>query len=633
MSTAIDLAGALHEAVLYSAPDELAERLVPRLLPSLHEGAPVVAVLDETTRAELRRALGDAAEQVAFPDPAVVHRVPPFTVAARWARLSRRVSTPTGRATVVGQHVEGLPGCGENHWARLDIALNVAVVGLPITVLCPYRNDDPVLARVEATHPRLVTATGMVSSGSYRPPVEALVEYPPPPPPELGPFAAELSFGAEELGDLRHLVAEVVGRSGAAPDRVADLVLAVNEIGSNSIEHGAGQGRLRLWVTDEAVTAEVADGGTADLPFPGMVAPPAVGARGRGLWLASELCDVLQVWSDTKGTVVRLRMDHERPSSAQAGRGQIGRSPQLPCQVSPGSIVIRPLPEFSASGGQVIGSTATARPRPGWSSGVKTCTQPNAGSAHTSTPPCGPEQPVAHELVAGGGHAAAERVVQHQALERAAVAEVGVPVDRNGRTGGQAARERECRGGGELQRAVVGGGVADPDVGVGTDAERHGGRTDVGDGVGDGEPVGRHGVADLGGQRHRPAGLRRDPRRQGDRVRGPVDDVVEGVAQQAVDGVAGGRLVQRELLGCALPGPPTTRSAVRPGHEHGAGAARGAAVEREGLDVGQAVRGERAQARADLRHDRADLARGDLVLLAGEGKGSHVAHANARRRP
>ena len=144
----------------------------------------------------------------------------------------------------------------------------------------------------------------MVSSGSYRPPVEALVEYPPPPPPELGPFAAELSFGAEELGDLRHLVAEVVGRSGAAPDRVADLVLAVNEIGSNSIEHGAGQGRLRLWVTDEAVTAEIADGGTADLPFPGMVAPSAVGVRGRGLWLA------LGAVATPAGCVERHRRGH-----------------------------------------------------------------------------------------------------------------------------------------------------------------------------------------------------------------------------------------------------------------------------------------------------------------------------------
>ena len=46
-------------------------------------------------------------------------------------------------------------------------------------------------------------------------------------------------------------------------------------------------------------------------PFPGMVAPAAAGIRGRGLWLASELCDVMQVWSDGEGTVVRLRMDHE----------------------------------------------------------------------------------------------------------------------------------------------------------------------------------------------------------------------------------------------------------------------------------------------------------------------------------
>jgi anti-sigma regulatory factor (Ser/Thr protein kinase) len=313
VSTAIDLAGATHEAILYSAPDELAQRLVPHMLSSLDEGAPVVAVLDASTRAEVRRVLGDAAEHVEFPDPAVVHRVPPFTVATRWARLSRRVSTATGRATVVGQHVEGLPGCGENHWARLDIALNVAVVGLPITVLCPYRTDDRELARVEATHPRIATAAGLVTSGSYRQPTEALVEFPPPPPPELGPPAAELAFTADELADLRHLVAEVAGRGTVAPDRVADLVLAVNEIGSNSIEHGPGSGRLRLWVTTDDVVAEIVDRGTADLPFPGMIAPTTTGIRGRGLWLASELCDVMQVWSDGDGTVIRLRMDRDTP--------------------------------------------------------------------------------------------------------------------------------------------------------------------------------------------------------------------------------------------------------------------------------------------------------------------------------
>jgi anti-sigma regulatory factor (Ser/Thr protein kinase) len=200
---------------------------------------------------------------------------------------------------------------GESHWARLDIGLNVAVIGLPITVLCPYRADDRGLARVQATHPWLVTSDGSIASDRYLPPTEALVEFPPPPPPDLGPPVAELAFATAELGTLRHLVAEVADRAGTAPDRVADLVLAVNEIGSNSVEHGPGRGRLRLWVTDDSVVAEVADPGTADMPFPGMVAPPTAGARGRGLWLASELCDVMQVWSDAGGTLIRLRMDHE----------------------------------------------------------------------------------------------------------------------------------------------------------------------------------------------------------------------------------------------------------------------------------------------------------------------------------
>jgi anti-sigma regulatory factor (Ser/Thr protein kinase) len=311
MSSAAPTAGAVHEAVLYSAPDELARRLGPRLRSSLADDAPVVAVLDDATRAEVRRVLGPDADRVDFPDPAEVHRLPPFTVAMRWARLSREVRGPRAQAIVVSQHVPGLPEHGENHWARLDIGLNVAVIGLPIAVLCPYRADDRTLSRVQATHPLLDTAGGATTSDGYRSPAEALVEYPPPPPPDLGAPAAELAFGALELGLLRHLVAEVAARGGLAPERVADLVLAVNEIGSNSVEHGPGHGRLRIWVTGDRVVAEVADSGRIDLPFPGMVAPPPSGARGRGLWLASELCDVMQVWSDADGTVIRLRMDHE----------------------------------------------------------------------------------------------------------------------------------------------------------------------------------------------------------------------------------------------------------------------------------------------------------------------------------
>lgn len=303
------LGGAQHEAVLYSTPDELARRLAGRLAPALDDGGPVVAVLDETTRAEVRRALGPDAQRVEFPDPAAVHRVPAFTVAVRWARLGRQVRGVAGRAVVVGQHVADLPGCEGTYWARLDIGLNVAVAGLPIDVLCPYPADHEHLPRVHATHPHLTTAGGPVASAGYRTPTDAVIDYPAPPPPDLGPPAAELAFTVVELPGVRALVDEVGRRSGIDRGRVADLVLAVNEIGSNSLEHGPGHGRARLWADAHGVTVDVADPGLTSLPFPGMIPPATTGLRGRGLWLASELCDVLQLWSDVDGTLVRLRMD------------------------------------------------------------------------------------------------------------------------------------------------------------------------------------------------------------------------------------------------------------------------------------------------------------------------------------
>jgi anti-sigma regulatory factor (Ser/Thr protein kinase) len=150
----------------------------------------------------------------------------------------------------------------------------------------------------------VLSAAGPVPNAAYRPPEEAVLDHPQPPPPDLGRPVSELHFRAADLGGLRHLVAGTAAAGGLGPDRVADVVLAVNEIASNSVEHGPGSGRLRLW-TGDGLVAEVADAGRMRQPFPGMVLPPPAGARGRGLWLASELSDVLQVWTDD-GTVVRM---------------------------------------------------------------------------------------------------------------------------------------------------------------------------------------------------------------------------------------------------------------------------------------------------------------------------------------
>ncbi|MEJ3657375.1 ATP-binding protein [Actinomycetes bacterium KLBMP 9759] len=295
---------AAHEAVLHRSPEELAARLAPRIEAALGGDDHVIAVLDDTHRDALRETLGADAASVTFPDPAAVHSVPGFTVAARWARTARARSG----ALIIGQHVESLPVAEPAYWARLDIALNVAISGLPVTVLCPYRVDSPELPRVLATHPMINGVDGPARSPSFRAPPEALIDFPPPPPPDLGPPIARMAFAASTLAGVRRLTERVGEAAGLSDERVADLVLAVNEIASNSIEHGPGSGVLRFWTGADLVAEVTDDGAGLTIPFPGIALPPPEGVRGRGLWLASELCDVLQVWSDAGSTVIRMAM-------------------------------------------------------------------------------------------------------------------------------------------------------------------------------------------------------------------------------------------------------------------------------------------------------------------------------------
>jgi anti-sigma regulatory factor (Ser/Thr protein kinase) len=295
----------VHEGVPYASGERLAAELAEPVSAAVSAGGPVVAVLEAANRAALAEALGPAAAGVEWLEPEEVHRVPAFTVAMRWARLTRRAPRPEQRTTVIAQHTE-LPWLDPGYWARLDAALNVALADLPITMLCACREDGD-LELLRATHSALRVGGSSLPSDTRRDPVQVVTEYPPPPPPDLGTPLAELAFTLTSLPAVRRLVAATAPAMGLDGERSADLVLAVNEIATNSVEHGPGAGRLRLWAREgPGMVAEVHDVGRMDVPFPGLVAPPPSGERGRGLWLASELSDVLQVWSGHTGTTVRL---------------------------------------------------------------------------------------------------------------------------------------------------------------------------------------------------------------------------------------------------------------------------------------------------------------------------------------
>ena len=83
-------------------------------------------------------------------------------------------------------------------------------------------------------------------------------------------------------------------------------MLATHEVATNSIRHGGGEGTLRVWHEDDMVVCEVRDRGRLDQPLAGRARPALEDEGGWGLWLANQLCDLVQIRTLPDGNVVRL---------------------------------------------------------------------------------------------------------------------------------------------------------------------------------------------------------------------------------------------------------------------------------------------------------------------------------------
>ena len=120
--------------------------------------------------------------------------------------------------------------------------------------------------------------------------------------------ADQFTFDLSTLPALRRFVAARGTELGLDGDRISDLILAVNELGTNSVRHGGGYGVVRLWQERGDVVAEVRDHGCIHDPLAGRERPAVDRLGGRGLWLVNQFWDLVQVRSTAQGCVVRVRM-------------------------------------------------------------------------------------------------------------------------------------------------------------------------------------------------------------------------------------------------------------------------------------------------------------------------------------
>jgi anti-sigma regulatory factor (Ser/Thr protein kinase) len=302
------MTGFHHEAVFYVGEDDYLAGLLDDIVEAVDGDGAVLVAVSEAKRRLLQDALGDRVERVQFADMERLGRNPACIIPA-WREFVRE----SGPGPVVGVGEPVWPGRSDAELVecrRHESLLNLAFDGLrEWRLLCPYDAEalDPaVLEDARRNHPHLVESNIRRRSERYAEPRAILAWDDALPPPSRQP--AELEFTDRDLALVRAFVTERARGAGFDPHRLSDLVLAVNELATNSMRHGGGHGVLRTWEEDGTFLFEVHDGGWIDDPLAGRERPADVRGGGRGLWLVNHLCDLVQVRSSLAGNVVRLHM-------------------------------------------------------------------------------------------------------------------------------------------------------------------------------------------------------------------------------------------------------------------------------------------------------------------------------------
>jgi anti-sigma regulatory factor (Ser/Thr protein kinase) len=317
--------GFLHKAMLYGGDEEFVTGVMPFVTEAVRDGSATLVAVAPDKIERLRAELGDDADGVLFVDM--------FDLGANPARI-----IPAWHDFVDANDGRPLRGVGEPIWPGRDGAhlvecqlhealLNVAFDGTAsFELLCPYDVTTlahDVITAAHHTHPIVRNGQGEQHSDSYASEWDATAIFASSlPPPAERP--TELRFTTGPLHDLRSFVDEQARRAGVADARVGDTVLAANEIASNSLLHGGGAGVVRTWRDNGTFVCEIRDHGHIADVLVGRKRPPQQDTAGRGVWMANQLCDLVQVRSSELGTAIRLHVLVDGCSSIESAEPTSG---------------------------------------------------------------------------------------------------------------------------------------------------------------------------------------------------------------------------------------------------------------------------------------------------------------------
>jgi anti-sigma regulatory factor (Ser/Thr protein kinase) len=303
-----------HIGLFYRTGDEYATAVAGFLRDGLAAGEPALAAVSAASITLIRDALGAAARDMEFADMAAMGRNPAWIIP--W------VQAFTGRHS--GRRVRYV---GEPIWAsrtraelreatKHEALINLAFAAADADILCPYDTaalDAAVIADARQTHPLLLSDGVPEESPGYAVPslIPSSCSLPLPAPPH---DAMSLTYRSN-LSEVRALVFRHAMDAGLTQSRANDLVLAVSEVAANTLRHTQSEGTLDIWHDQNEIVCEVHDEGTITDPLAGRRLPAPNASGGHGLWLVHQVCDLVELRSDSSGTTVRMHMAI-RPAAA-----------------------------------------------------------------------------------------------------------------------------------------------------------------------------------------------------------------------------------------------------------------------------------------------------------------------------
>lgn len=297
-----------HELYPYEGEPAFLQGAMSFIDDALSADETVLVAVSEDKQDMLRRALGRTAarERLSFVDTGALGRNPGRLIPAWQEWIAKSVS-------------DGLPvrGISESPWGTATPAergelryhewlVNRAFVDSPAWwLLCPYDTtvvEPTVLDSADSCHPfRLLEGVHGANPAFVDGPFD-FDEFSPACDPDQ-----VLIYGAGDLGRVRDKVTACATRHGLAAQRLQELLVAGTEVATNSIRHGGGSGTLRTWVSGDTLICQFDDAGCIRDPLVGRMRPAPRQHGGRGLWLANQLCDLVEIRSTAEnGTTVRL---------------------------------------------------------------------------------------------------------------------------------------------------------------------------------------------------------------------------------------------------------------------------------------------------------------------------------------